>query len=149
MQSRKCIMVPVNGSKQILSGSSPRRSWGHHVLLGDSVRRRGWRRISRTGLKHLTWNETRSSYTHTHLQESKHTRHNTHSRVHQLLALTCLQNMERYRGGGDCLTFSFVSRFPLPSFLLLLLTSPRLCFDCLSRWRQSHFTLSPSSPSSP
>lgn len=93
--------------------------------------------------------DTVKLHTHTHLQESKHTRHNTHSRVHQLLALTCLQNMERYRGGGDCLTFSFVSRFPLPSFLLLLLTSPRLCFDCLSRWRQSHFTLSPSSPSSP
>ena len=33
----KCIMVPVNGGKQVLSGPSPRRSRGHHVLIGCPV----------------------------------------------------------------------------------------------------------------
>lgn len=34
---QRIIMIPVNGSKEVLGGSSPRRSRSHHVLLGDPV----------------------------------------------------------------------------------------------------------------
>ena len=43
----KCIVVPVNGGKEVLCGSGPVGRGGHHVLLRRPVGRRA-------GFEHLT-----------------------------------------------------------------------------------------------
>lgn len=124
-KKRKCITVPVNGSKEVLSGSSPRRSRGHHVLLGDPVGWRGWRRISRTGVEHLTWDrETFNphSYRRVNTLQVYSVQHTHHTLMNPPTPRINLAAYKIWSGTEEVPTVLHslsVSRFPLLSVLLL------------------------------